>query len=511
MGNSDFDHIGIVVEDPETHELFLLEANVNGVTVFNLHERIIKSKATVFAVRKMMGDRALEFRRNLWKLAQQYQFRKYNSNMFSLIEATVASYNLFFSEGHNLALEHRALEGQLLLLRQMTSQLTSASYLGPLVQQRILQIQSQLNLLDQRILSISQQFEASQSSSKKESKYFCSELVAEVLMELNAFSKTRLSGHFIPADFSSASIVPVLTSSMRDSKTHRYAADIIVRKAHIDHMQKNAASAGDGANGGSLTLSLSPPSSQPLKVRLNVGDLFPVSLLGPYLAQGAVAVAGDVQVLGGLGAGGAPPRILGILRSPINPQTCSSLLQMLSRQYPDLVLQAEARSVITIAESSTSTSSSSSSPSSLTSSASLSSTLSSSPSVLGSSLASQQALSLLQEAWESVWRGLGTVEERAATHPSHAISGKWRGGSSSKDAGVMKICEHVLRLTLLSTPALHKDSVADLWELFVELLQIEHMALPLDPFSPRHAPLLHSHASPFTSAHNPVFELVKDI
>ncbi|RYG93697.1 hypothetical protein EON65_58525, partial [archaeon] len=174
MGNSDFDHIGIVVEDPVTHELFLLEANMNGVTVFNLQHRITRSKATVFAVRKMMGDRSLEFRQNLWKLAQSFQFKQYNSNMFSLVEATIASYNVFFSEGHNLALEHRALEGQLLLLRQMTSQLSlPTTYLLPLMQQRVQQIQTQLKILDQRILALSQQYETSQTSDKKDSRYFC--------------------------------------------------------------------------------------------------------------------------------------------------------------------------------------------------------------------------------------------------------------------------------------------------------------------------------------------------
>eukprot|EP01040_Poterioochromonas_malhamensis_P021264 gene21264-25615_t len=71
-----WDHVGIVVEHPDSHELLLLEANVQGITIYPLIDRLRRTSSTAVAVRKLhrLEDtgKNIDFPRALWDTAQKY-------------------------------------------------------------------------------------------------------------------------------------------------------------------------------------------------------------------------------------------------------------------------------------------------------------------------------------------------------------------------------------------------------------------------------------------------------
>ena len=85
-----YDHIGLVVADETTGQLNLLEANMGGVTAYNLQERLTKSKASHFAVRKLVHAPS-SFHHVLSKHATQLVGQPYNPSFVTMTQAYLAS------------------------------------------------------------------------------------------------------------------------------------------------------------------------------------------------------------------------------------------------------------------------------------------------------------------------------------------------------------------------------------------------------------------------------------
>ena len=85
-----YDHIGLVVADETTGQLNLLEANMGGVTAYNLQERLSKSKASHFAVRKLVHAPSSSHS-VLSQLASQLVGQPYNPSFLTMTQAYLAS------------------------------------------------------------------------------------------------------------------------------------------------------------------------------------------------------------------------------------------------------------------------------------------------------------------------------------------------------------------------------------------------------------------------------------
>ena len=91
-----YDHIGVVTRSRATGQLQLLEANMGGVTAYALQERLTRSKALAFAVRKLVatGDREPDMstaRFGIQRRAAELVGRPYNPSFLDMTWALLAS------------------------------------------------------------------------------------------------------------------------------------------------------------------------------------------------------------------------------------------------------------------------------------------------------------------------------------------------------------------------------------------------------------------------------------
>lgn len=447
LGNTDWDHLGIVVEDPESHELFLLEANANGVTLYPLRDRLQRSKATMFAVRKLMGSRDAAYKQSLWELAHRYNFRKYNDSYFHLTSAMLASYQTFFSQVHTLSLSQRRLQADVNVLTKHLQQHTQppagqVSLLDAVAVHRRAELLQEISLTEARLAALSALSPAPTTpATDSNSKYFCSQLVAEILIELNGMSAHRLPYHYIPADFSSSSVVPAMASSLHAS-AYRYSADLVLAKesiAQIDHAD------------GKVTVRL---KKEPFQLDLNVGDVLPPNVTAQLteLADGLhLSVRGDIHILTPAHTAEQMDTqdvtVLGVLRQGMDSQVIMQLLKQLQKQHKDIYLQAEQRSRIA-----------------LTDTMQL-------PGKTWSDedIALQQRAFVVQDAWEASWRGLQAIAHMKPLQHFH--------GYEKTD---IKLFLHAIRQYTTASVA----GGEALWELFNEVVDLKVVLIP-DAFHPK--------------------------
>ena len=88
---SRYDHIGVVAED-NNGILVLLEANMNGVTARPLLERLQRTSAISFTVRKLLGPKPPAFKAALRELTNQAVGKQYNSSITSMLQGLVVGY-----------------------------------------------------------------------------------------------------------------------------------------------------------------------------------------------------------------------------------------------------------------------------------------------------------------------------------------------------------------------------------------------------------------------------------
>lgn len=247
LGWTHWDHIALVVENPKTKHLYLLEANAKGVTMHLLQDRLSRTKAHSFGVRKLIGPKDDEFREKLFNYASLYKDNAYSSNFAHFSMAMIMSYISNFSFLLNVQNKLNEMEKELHIIQEelndrqgnplfgstlLTTTLLSAK--DPL-ERHILKLQDKFDQTkeeieatsDKKSSSIFPLWKESKENQEKSSKevsleektsdetnnetnlqpqakeYFCSQLVAEILINMNILSDHRLSTQYIPADFSS--------------------------------------------------------------------------------------------------------------------------------------------------------------------------------------------------------------------------------------------------------------------------------------------------------------------
>jgi hypothetical protein len=291
-----WDHVGIVVEHPDSHELLLLEANMQGITIYPLIDRLRRTSSTAVAVRKLhrLEDtgKNIDFPRALWDTAQKYVKYQYNSSFAHMTAAAYASYTSHLST-------YARLHDQLFTLKQELDYIydylnheedlaqtiagvggppTTASFgdcspaagqaaaekphsiLGRSLMQRAAKLVNEIESIEQtfqKLVALRQTIQqkrlpgnmtaaasptlspsttntqkASETTprkpSKEEERFYCSQLVAQVFMDMGVLSRVHRQPHeYVPADFSSSTRIQGLLP-LNHGPDHDY---------HQQHMQ----------------------------------------------------------------------------------------------------------------------------------------------------------------------------------------------------------------------------------------------------------------------------------
>ncbi len=375
IGATEYDHIGLVVSNPDTGELFLLEANAKGITLYPLIDRLKRTKAEKVAVRKLLrepepnyaihihknesenmkAERVKKFQQDLYALAQEYVKKSYNHSLVQMTTATVLSYTSANTEyvralsmAHHLEDDLHLVE-QLLLpveksgqkLERHTKKISRGShpsqyhgveltnhmiqqspFLQEALKHRKLSIEKKLS----RLQNIIQQIDNSESSPTQSSNhelkpysesYYCSQLVAEIFTKLDILHSNHRHAHqYIPADFSSATVVKALYGQ-KGQFTNRNAHDHFAFSGDFVFDPKQVSLEGLMNGGNKISLSFREKDGEKQKgnqkvaedytVTLHVNDSIPSSIL-KQLVCGEVSLHGSIRIM-------ADGNVVGVVRS----------------------------------------------------------------------------------------------------------------------------------------------------------------------------------------------------
>lgn len=340
FGWTDWDHLGLVVQNPENQEFYLLEANINGITCHLLRERFQRSKSQKFAIRKLViqsngvvsnkTNTAVydEFRTELWRLSQLYLDKRYNTSFLQMIDAMISSYSHSFSPTSKvLNMKHQLLllrENEFLLKNELDNKnRKSDAFLNKIIikslhhlRQKIAKLVEDIDMAD-RASSASFRTPNSSTSTQSEA-YYCSQLVAEIFMEMNVLSSHRYSHQYIPADFSSSTLIKGFVthsydslvvndfSSLSTEKTHKYlySPDVAIpRKQNLQILDEDVFSLQfeifprDVHKGSSKDPKLEPKYTY--RIPFHTCDLLPLTVLKGLLESPEalrIKVHGDIRV-----------------------------------------------------------------------------------------------------------------------------------------------------------------------------------------------------------------------
>lgn len=216
FSGSPYDHVGLVVEDPTSAELYIVEANRNGVTFLPLKDRLLRSRSHIISVRKVFG-RSSSFPRELWRVAADYKNHAYNESLHHLSSAIVSSH-LQHASDQELR-RHADLFFRLSALEALLP--PEESYSMPFLS-KVLNyfkevdknvdhppLQEQIEQLRRELIHLQNNIHPAENldTMLRIRRVNCSQLVAEILIRMKVLPGGRSALHYLPADFSSFNLV----------------------------------------------------------------------------------------------------------------------------------------------------------------------------------------------------------------------------------------------------------------------------------------------------------------
>ena len=90
VGQTEWDHIGVVLRDPVSGELYLAEADLKGVKIRLLHERIKRSRSNKIVIRKLQVNRDIpNFHARAFEFVQDLKTRPYEDRISRFFNAGI--------------------------------------------------------------------------------------------------------------------------------------------------------------------------------------------------------------------------------------------------------------------------------------------------------------------------------------------------------------------------------------------------------------------------------------
>lgn len=271
LGGSEIDHLGLVVFNPETQKLCLMEANMNGVTVYPLLDRLAKTSASKIVLRKLHklssdAQQSPITTKSSWNIYLEYANAKYNSSFVEMIDGLIASHTSAVTNDGSTMECYKQKEYELQLINHFLQKRSANSkILTHYLQLAQLSCQKDLIALENQIRSFPSVAKAPTSS------VFCSQMIAEILLRYNVISSNRKPHHFIPADFSSKAS----TNSLTTSADFAYSPDYCLKQG-----SKSPSFQLKEANG-VIHVSLAPVS----ELFLHSGDVISGDILTQFTSQ----------------------------------------------------------------------------------------------------------------------------------------------------------------------------------------------------------------------------------
>lgn len=230
LNNSTYDHIGIVVEDI-THPdkpLYLLEANMSGITKRLLHKRLKATSSSHIAIRKTIYQNQKNdlFKQNLWNLSEKFIGKNYNDSFFTMTNALIYSYI-----DHSKPLIDRNINDKVI---NGNTSIPKNSINTNCIRSKFLYSNDSKSLID-----LKENFQLSSDV------YYCSQLVYEALSKVGVLklSNDALTNQdfskYQPADFSSKCFIPRISNLLNDDWF--FSPDLIIsnpKKSNISTKQK---------------------------------------------------------------------------------------------------------------------------------------------------------------------------------------------------------------------------------------------------------------------------------
>jgi solute carrier family 25 phosphate transporter 23/24/25/41 len=206
MSNSRWDHVGVVVRK-EDGSLHLLEANLSGVTLRPLDERIRRSRSNEIAFRRLSIVRTERFRRELEHFAEQILETPYKNDFGAMLVSVIHPADMQERERlHALLVSRRAQRME--VERELREAVLTAFQRNSLMEQRrsLLQSEEKIEEVLRRELAAAKggYFEGSNDLSR----VFCSELVAAAYQRLGLLSSFPPADSYVPKDFSTEQTNP---------------------------------------------------------------------------------------------------------------------------------------------------------------------------------------------------------------------------------------------------------------------------------------------------------------
>ncbi|KAK4531336.1 hypothetical protein CCYA_CCYA07G2193 [Cyanidiococcus yangmingshanensis] len=206
MSNSRWDHVGIVVRK-EDGSLHLLEANLSGVTLRPLDERIRRSRSNEIAFRRLSIVRTDRFRRELEHFAEQVLETPYKNDFGAMLVSVIHPADMQERERLHALLVSRHAQ-RMEVERELREAALTAFQRNSLMEQRRLLLQSEEKIEEvlRRELAAAKggYFEGSNDLSR----VFCSELVAAAYQRLGLLSSFPPADSYVPKDFSTEQTNP---------------------------------------------------------------------------------------------------------------------------------------------------------------------------------------------------------------------------------------------------------------------------------------------------------------
>ncbi|KAJ8905062.1 hypothetical protein NDN08_001573 [Rhodosorus marinus] len=207
FSNSKWDHVGIVVRDPDSKKLFFLEADLGGVKLRKLSDRVSKSKSHDIAVRRLSAMRTDEFRRQLWNFAQQMTGRPYETGT-GLLQAAQAVFDPLTKQErerlHALLIEKKE---QLTDIQRELDNAVLTTYQRRVLLAERTRVSRNVEVLSARLNEvIESERPVSTKRMRREddlARVFCSELVAASYQRLKLLEPYPKADSYTPRDFCS--------------------------------------------------------------------------------------------------------------------------------------------------------------------------------------------------------------------------------------------------------------------------------------------------------------------
>jgi solute carrier family 25 (mitochondrial phosphate transporter), member 23/24/25/41 len=199
MHNTMWDHIGIVLRDAETGQLMLAEANLSGVKVRPLTDRLKYSQSHEIAVRKLVVKRTDRMRKVLDDFIKESASIPYESNVHRLFNAAVATDTQKTNQDIHILLREKTDA-----LQQVNRDLSFRSSISPFQRTALESEQAQL----QRELAHLNRHKKRHRRSRFENSseltaVFCSALVAAAYQRMNILPEYPPPTEYSPKDFAS--------------------------------------------------------------------------------------------------------------------------------------------------------------------------------------------------------------------------------------------------------------------------------------------------------------------